>query len=69
MNAEKLIKEGPQGTAPASCRLFAAIAHGSIAAVQNDTTLAADINELIATGSNNLPLAISLEDSVCFNAD
>ena len=66
-------KEGPHAQAhapsPASQRLFVAIAHASIAAVQNDPTLAADINELIATGSNNLPLATSLEDSVCFNAD
>ena len=75
MNAERLRKEGPQAqaqaqvSAPASQKLFAAIAHDSIAMVQNDPTLAANINELIATGSNNLPLATSLEDSVCFNAD
>ena len=69
MNAEKLRKEGPQAPAPVSRRLFAAFAHASIAAVQNDPTLATDINELIATGSNNLPLATSLEDSVRFNAD
>ena len=57
-------------SAPASCRLFAAIAHASIAAVQNDPTLAAEINELIATGSNSLPLAAdNLEDHICFNAD
>ena len=66
-------KEGPQAQAqapvPASRRLFVAIAHVSIAAVQNDSTLAADINELIATGSNNLPLATSFKDSVYFNAD
>ena len=68
MNADQL-RKGPQAPAPTSHRLFAAIAHASIAAVQNDPTFAADINELIAIGSNNLPLATSLEDCVCFNAD
>ena len=76
-NAEQLKKAAPSvpapaqapAGAPASRRLFAAIAHASIAAVQNDPTLAADINELIATGSNSLPLADNLEDRICFNAD
>ena len=78
-NAEQLKKTAPSAPAPAvapagapaSRRLFAAIAHASIAAVQNDPTLAADINELIATGSNSLPLAAAenLEDRICFNAD
>ena len=82
-NAEQLKKAVPSAPAPAAApavapagapasrRLFAAIAYASIAAVQNDPTLAADINELIATGSNSLPLAAAdnLEDRICFNAD